>query len=245
MRLGILRLRLVLALGAQEPILAQDDSLTSEKSFDDWRFGVGGFFFVGVDFAVILSVERPVLGVELLGRHRQDEAVFLALEAGGVVAAVGIDHALGEGAGVHEFGERSGEVVVLLVELVLGPDHDPHVGEGRGFGIRARGVAAKLRLIGCSRSLGHGGRRGGGWRFLCEQSRSGDAEGRSCGKKTKGNFSHAESLLPSGVENYPTNLRCGAVSRGSFSCYSRNLTSVTSLCSGAKCRYALAKQLHP
>src|SRR5208282_5137643 len=37
----------------------------------------------------------------------------------------------------------------------------------------------------------------------------------------------------------------GSGFRPSFSCYSRNLTSVTSLCRGSKCRYALAKTLRP
>jgi hypothetical protein len=41
----------------------------------------------------------------VLGGHSEDEAVFLAFEADGVVAAVGVDHALGERSGVNEFGE--------------------------------------------------------------------------------------------------------------------------------------------
>src|SRR5260370_32982431 len=43
--------------------------------------GVGGFFFVGVDFAVGFGVEGAVGSVEGLGRHGEGEAVFLVLEA--------------------------------------------------------------------------------------------------------------------------------------------------------------------
>src|SRR5580692_9657006 len=63
------------------------------RLLDDGRIGVGGFFFVGVDFAVVFGVERAMLGVEVAGRHHEDEAVLLALETGGVVAAMGVDHA--------------------------------------------------------------------------------------------------------------------------------------------------------
>src|SRR5258705_13388384 len=108
--------------------------------FDDWGFGVGGFFFVGVDFAVVFGVEGAVCGVELFWHHGESKAGFLSLEAYGVVAAVGMDHAFSEGAGVDEFSEGGGEVVVLFVELALGADHDAHVGKGSGLGIGAGGV---------------------------------------------------------------------------------------------------------
>ena len=97
-----------------------------------------------------------MLGVELFWRHGEDEAVVLAFESGGVVAAVGIDHALGEGAGVDEFGERRGVVVVLLVELALGAENDAHVGEGGEFGVRAGGVAGEFLLVGGGGSLCRG-----------------------------------------------------------------------------------------
>src|SRR5580658_2898856 len=103
-----------------------------------------------MNFAVVFGVEGAVLGVDLFGRHGEDKAVFLALEVGGVVAAVGVDHALGERSGVDEFGERSGKVVVLLVELVLGADYDPHVGQSGRFGIGAGGVSVEFRLVGRS-----------------------------------------------------------------------------------------------
>src|SRR5271169_3863223 len=99
------------------------------KLLHNRRFGVGGFFFVGVDFAVVFGVEGAVLGVELFGGHGEDEAVFLALESGSVITAVGVDHAFGERAGVYEFSQRRGVVAVLLVELALGTEDDANVGE--------------------------------------------------------------------------------------------------------------------
>src|ERR1700688_337083 len=68
----------------------------SRKSFHDGRFVVGGVFFVGADLAVVLGIEGPVRSVELFGHHGENKAVFLALKADGVVAAVGIDHSLGK-----------------------------------------------------------------------------------------------------------------------------------------------------
>jgi hypothetical protein len=70
----------------------------------DGGISVGGLFFVGVDLAVVFGIEGAMLGVEMVGGHSEDEAVFLALESDGVVAAMGIDHALGERAGVDELG---------------------------------------------------------------------------------------------------------------------------------------------
>src|SRR5260370_15186941 len=98
-----------------------------------WRFAVGGLFFVGVDLSVVLGVEGAVLRVELFGRHGESEAIFLALEADGVIAAIGIDHTLGERAGVDQFRERRGEVAILLVELSLGTHDSTHVAHGGGF----------------------------------------------------------------------------------------------------------------
>jgi hypothetical protein len=94
---------------------------------------VSGLFFVGVDLSVVLGVDGAVLGVELFGRHGESEAIFLALEADGVIAAIGIDHTLSEGAGVDEFRQGRGEVVILLVELALGPQDSTHVAQGGGF----------------------------------------------------------------------------------------------------------------
>src|SRR5579863_7890904 len=97
-------------------------TLRMTELFHNWGIRVGGFVFFGVDFAVVFGVEGAVFGVEVLRGHGEDEAVFFAFEAGGVVAAVGIDHAVGEGAGVDEFGEGGGEVSVLLFEAVLGAE---------------------------------------------------------------------------------------------------------------------------
>jgi len=120
----------------------------AENSLHYRRVGVGGFVFVGVDFAVVFGVEGAMLSVLMLRRHAKDKAIFLAFEADGIVAAVRIDHAFGERAGVNQFGERSSVVVILLLEAVLGADHDAHVGERGSFGIGAGRVAGELRLIG-------------------------------------------------------------------------------------------------
>ena len=86
-----------------------------------------------MDLSVVLGVEGAVLRVELFGRHGESEAIFLALEADGVIAAIGIDHALGERAGVDEFRERRGEAVILFVELALSAQDRAHVAQGGGF----------------------------------------------------------------------------------------------------------------
>src|SRR2546427_3135442 len=67
-----------------------------ECLLDDRRLVVGWLLFVSVDFAIVFGVEGAMLGIELLGSHGEDVAAFLAFEAGGVVSALGIDHALGE-----------------------------------------------------------------------------------------------------------------------------------------------------
>src|ERR1700683_187344 len=162
-------------------------------SFNDWGFCVGGVFFVGVNFAVVFGVEGAGLGVGLLRRYGPEEAVFLSFEAGGVIAAVQVDHAFGKRSGVNQFGERRGEVVVLLVELVLGADHDSHIGKGCGLGIRAGGVAAKFRLIGWGRGLRRRGRRSGGRRLLREEGGGCDGRAGDYGKKTGDILFHAES----------------------------------------------------
>ena len=64
--------------------------MSRDRSFNYWGILVGGFFFVGVDFAVVFGVEGAVVGVEVLWGHGEDEAVFFAFEAGSVVATVGI-----------------------------------------------------------------------------------------------------------------------------------------------------------
>src|SRR5258706_8972829 len=128
------------------------------RSLYDRGIGVCGFFFVGVDFAIVFGVEGAVLGIELFGGHGENEAVFLAFKAGGVVAAVGIDHALGERAGADEFGERSGEVAVLLVELALGAENDAHVGESGGLRAGAGGVPWGVRLVRGGRGANGGSR---------------------------------------------------------------------------------------
>ena len=71
---------------------------------------------------------------------------FLPLKPSGIVAAVGVDHALGERSGVDEFGQRCGEVAVLLIEVVLGAENDAHVGERRGLGVRTSGVSGEFWL---------------------------------------------------------------------------------------------------
>src|SRR5258706_10619237 len=160
-------------------------SLRMTTLFHYVRARIGRLFFVGVDFAIVFGVEGAVLGIELFGGHGENEAVFLAFKAGGVVAAVGIDHALGERAGVDEFGERSGEVAVLLVELALGAENDAHVGESGGFRVGAGGVAGEFRLVGGGRGLSGRGRN------LRERREDDEYPGGDYRKRTKGPFFYA------------------------------------------------------
>jgi hypothetical protein len=172
----------------------------------DGGIGVGGFLFVGVDLAVVFGIEGAMLGVEVAGRHGEDETVFLAFETGGVVAAVGIDHAFGEGAGVDEFGEGCGEMAVLFIELALGAENDAHIAKGGGFRVRACGVAGKFWLVGGGGSLGGRScfrigsvlrvawkRRGSESRSRCEQSGGGQSQAGDDGKTRIETVSHAES----------------------------------------------------
>ena len=103
-----------------------------------------------MDFAVVFGVKGSVLGVHIFRSHGEDVAVFLSLEACAVVAAVGVDHALGEGAEVHEFRERGGEVPVLLVEQALGAEDHSHVAERGCIGVGAGRIAGELGLVGRS-----------------------------------------------------------------------------------------------
>src|ERR1041385_5242475 len=86
---------------------------TADREYDDGGVRISGLAFIAVDFAVFGGVEGPVLRVQVFRRHREDVAIFLSLEAHGVVAALGIDHPLCEGSGVHEFAEAGGIVVIL------------------------------------------------------------------------------------------------------------------------------------
>src|SRR5208282_3788059 len=210
------------------------------RSFYDGRIFIGGFFFVAVDFAVVLCVERAVLGVEVLRRHGQDEAILLAFEAGGIVAAVGVDHALGEGAGVHQFGERSCEVSVLLFETVLGAQNYAHVGEGGGFGVGAGGVAGELWLI------DGGGSLSWSWSRSEHNSRDGDSANRGYGNPSSESCSHTKSSpqVNSGGISAPN-----PAAKPLF-VVPLHVTPVISLrsrslCSGRECRYALSYEPNP
>ena len=161
-----------------------------------------------------------MLGVEVLGSHGEDETVFLAFEAGGVISAVGVDHAFGEGAGVHQFGERGGEVVVLFLEAMLCAEDNAHVGEGGGFRVRAGRVAGKFWLIGCGRSLG------GLARNRHRQGGRGDCATSYDRHETRGTDSHAELFSGTGaaesVRQFSLHFTAKELLNFSLSCYSRN-----------------------
>src|SRR5580704_14635064 len=95
-----------------------------------------------------------MLSVELLGSQSQLIAVFLfvRVKTHGVVAAIRLGHALGEGTcAAHQVGQSSRVLVILLVVFLLRPDDYPHVAKSDGFGVGSRWIALKLRLIGCRR----------------------------------------------------------------------------------------------
>ena len=125
-------------------------------SLDDWRIAVGDFAFVGMNLAVVFSVERAVLGVEIFRCHREREVVFLRPESDGVVAAFGVDHALRERSGMNQLGEGNGKVAVVLIEKHLSAHDDARVGERGRFGIRTGWIAVEFR--GVTGSLGSRGR---------------------------------------------------------------------------------------
>src|ERR1700733_12397386 len=165
-------------------------------SFHDWGIRVGGFFFVGVDFAVVFGVEGAVCSIDLFGRHGEDEAVLLAFESGSVIAAVRIDHALGERSGMYEFGQRGGEAIILLMEPAVGADVHAHVGEGGRFGVRASGVAGKFWLIGAGRSLS------GLSRSHRRESRRDECESGDNCEYASERFSHSESSPEIGRQEF-------------------------------------------
>src|ERR1700730_18669065 len=109
-----------------------------------------------MDLSVVLGIKGTVLRVKLVGSHGEDEAVFLALKAGDVVSAGGIDHAFREGAGMDQLRQGCGEVSVLLVELTWGADHDPQVSEGCRFRVGAGWITGELGLVSGRRILGSG-----------------------------------------------------------------------------------------
>src|ERR1700683_4145368 len=88
---------------------------------------------------------------------------------------------------MHKFCQRRGEMAVLLVELVLGLDHDTHVTEREVFGVGAGGIVCRLGLVGRGRSLSDTGRS------LGEQSENGERETSDDGEKTIRTVLHAES----------------------------------------------------
>src|ERR1700758_669819 len=101
-----------------------------------------------MDFAVVFYVKRSVLWVEILRRHGEREVVFFRLETHGVVAALRIDHALGEGSAVNQLVERGSVVTVLFVKHYLSAHDHAHVAEGGGFGIGTRRISVELGSVG-------------------------------------------------------------------------------------------------
>ena len=99
-----------------------------------------------------------MLSVHIFRCHGQDVTILLAFETGGVIAAVGIHHALGERTGVHKFGQRRGIVAVLLVEQFLGANDNAHVGQCGGFGVGASGIASEFWCVSGTWALVCGGR---------------------------------------------------------------------------------------
>src|SRR5579864_4004103 len=108
---------------------------------------IRGLGVIRVNLAIVFGVERAMCCVESLGHHRENVAVLFSLEAYRVVAAVGVDHALGKASGMDEFSERSGVMSVLLVERLLCADDAAHVRDGHEFRLRLRGITLVLRGI--------------------------------------------------------------------------------------------------
>src|SRR5581483_1667722 len=107
----------------------------------DWRIRVGRFAFLAADLAVVVTVEVAMIRSRGFRSHGEDVAVVLAFVAGGVIATVGIDHALGEISGMDELIQRERVVSVLLVERLFGADDDAHVCQSVKLRVRSRRVA--------------------------------------------------------------------------------------------------------
>ena len=111
------------------------------RAFEGGRIFNGGLVVFDVEDAVFVGPEGAVLGIENFGRELQAELGLAAAEAHGVIALLGLGHALGEGAGMDQGRERGGVLRVLLEVHLLRVEQRTHVAEGQGFGIRARGIA--------------------------------------------------------------------------------------------------------
>src|SRR5581483_1768418 len=104
--------------------------------------------------SVFVGEESAVLGVILFGDHGDGVALtfILALEIDGVVTPVGAaGHALGEGSGAGQIGERGGVLLVTLLIKSLRAHDDAQVAKGVGLGVGVCRVSGKFRLISWSR----------------------------------------------------------------------------------------------
>src|SRR5580765_2528119 len=70
-------------------------NLQSEISFHYRRFLGRRALVIGVDLAVLVGIERAMLGVELLGRQSEVVPVFVRPKAYRIIASLRIYHALG------------------------------------------------------------------------------------------------------------------------------------------------------
>src|ERR1700690_1176621 len=117
------------------------------RSLHHRRTLVGGFRLIRMDYAILAGIERAVFEVHLLGGERQFITIFTGVETHGVIPAIGLGHAAGEGTGVNQVRQGGGVLVILFVVLLLGADDGSHVTQGVGFGIRAGRIPLKLWLV--------------------------------------------------------------------------------------------------
>jgi len=114
------------------------------------RFLIRRLLLVRMNLSVLIRKERAMLRVECIRDHGQNEAILLAFEANVIISTIGIDHALCKRPCVDEFGKSFRIMPILLIEVVLRTNYDPHIGESLGFRIRAGWISGKLRLVsGC------------------------------------------------------------------------------------------------
>src|SRR3989442_4102400 len=79
------------------------------------RILIRRFLLIGVDYAILVGIKRPMCSIHLLGRECQLETIFPRTKAHRVIAPVGAHHATGERARVHQLRQRSRVMTVLFV----------------------------------------------------------------------------------------------------------------------------------
>src|ERR1700704_4443756 len=106
------------ALARPEP---ERDDTTSSLHLR--RILVRRLLIVSMNHPILLRIERPVVGVHVLGRHGEHETVVIGTEAGRVISALGaVRHALCKSACARQGLQRFREFAMALLVFMLRPE---------------------------------------------------------------------------------------------------------------------------